>query len=204
MNRGQLVVAVKSYLNRPNLEDDDIGTMIASVEGEFNRELRKHPRNMRRTSYTIPENDEAGTPYTENTDILPLPTDIASLIAVWDAQNGQSKPYRQYPPSVPLPSYGYIERGDCLQIFPMPSRGTEFFLDYTAFIAPLEATADTNWVSDYFSDLYLYGVLKEAAVYLKNDARLAAWQNEFLRRLKGVKAQGWNQNMASSPKIRNG
>lgn len=201
MNRGEIVAAVKSYLNRPNLSETDVSTMIASVEGELNRELRKHPRSQRRTSYVIPTTDSAGNEYTENTDILPLPVDIASLISLWDYNNVR---LAQYPPSVPAPVRGFVERGDCLQVFPMPDRGTTFYMDYIAFLQPLSAEADTNWVSDYYSDLYIYGALKEAAVYLKNDLRLQAWQSEFLRRLQGVRAQGWNQNLAASPKSRYG
>ena len=197
MNRGQLVEAVKSYLNRPNLPEVDVATMIASVEGELNRELRDHPRNMRRTEYTIPTTNAAGDPYTEDTPILPLPMDMASLVSLFT----DTTRYEQYPPTV-TPSQGYVERGDCLQVYPTPSRGTTFYMDYVAFLAPLQAAADTNWVSDYFSDLYLYGVLKEAAVFLKDDQRLALWQQEFLRRLDGVRRQGWNQNIGATPRVR--
>lgn len=199
MNRGELVSAIKSYLNRPNLADADVATMIASVEGELNRELREHPRNARRTGYTIPINDVSGNPYTEDTPILPLPVDIATLVTLKD-ENGVR--YEGYPATME-PDCGYVERGDCLHVYPTPKRGTTFYLDYIAFLDPLQAAADTNWVSDYFSDLYLYGALKEAAVYLKNDQRLALWQQEFMRRLDGVQHQGWNQNIGSSPRVRN-
>ncbi len=58
-----------------------------------------------------------------------------------------------------------------------------------------------RWISAYYPDLYLYGALKEAAVYLKDDQRLALWQGEFLRRLDGVQAQGWNQNISTVPLV---
>ncbi len=197
MNRDDLATAVRRYLNRPNLPDTDITTMIGAVEGEFNRELRDHPRNARRTEYTIPTEDESGTPYEENTPILPLPVDLASLVSVFDSTGT----YTQFPP-LAVPARGYIERGDCLHIYPTPARGTIFSMDYVAFLRPLQAALDSNWISDYFSDLYLYGILKESAVYLKNDQRLNMWQQEFLRRLEGVRVQGWNQNIAASPRMR--
>lgn len=201
MNRGELVDAIKSYLNRPNLADSDVTTMIASVEGEMNRALRDHPRNMRRTNYTLPTEDDSGNPYTEDTPILALPIDIAKLVSLSTDEHR----YTAYPPEVEPADgvYGFIERGDCLHVYPTPARGTTFYLDYIAFIEPLVSTLDTNWISDYFADLYLYGALKEAAVFLKNDQRLALWQQEFLRRLEGVRLQGWNQNVGASPRLRN-
>jgi hypothetical protein len=192
VNRAELVTAIKSYLNRPNLPAADVTTMIASVEGELNRELREHPRNLRRTTYTQPA-DKA---------ILPLPTDIAQMIELRDSVGRLN----QYPPSNrPLAQAmgrAFVDYGDCVELFPTPGADTEYNLNYIAFLRPLQADLDFNWVSTYYSDLYLYGALKEAAVYLKDDARLAQWQGEFVRRLEGVKDQGWNQNIQGAPAIR--
>jgi hypothetical protein len=47
-------------------------------------------------------------------------------------------------------------------------------------------------------------VLKESSVFLKDDLRLQAWQAEFLRRAEGVVGEGWNQNIATVPRIRVG
>jgi hypothetical protein len=192
VNRAELVTAIKSYLNRPNLPADDVTTMIASVEGELNRELREHPRNLRRTTYTQPA-DKA---------ILPLPTDIAQMIEL----RGPGGRLSQYTPATrslaQANGNAFVEYGDCVELFPTPANDTEFSLNYVAFLRPLQADLDFNWVSTYYSDLYLYGALKEAAVYLKDDARLQQWQGEFMRRLEGVKDQGWNQNIQGAPKVR--
>ena len=201
MNRADLVIAIKSYLNRPKLSAADVNTMIASCEGELNRELRDHPRNARRAEWTIPTHDDQGIELTEPTPIIPLPVDLASLQQVFT----DTQVYRQYPASTPptqIPDGAFLERGDCIHVAPTPTRGTTVYLDYIAFLRPLEAEADTNWVSMYYSDLYLYGALKEAATYLKQDQRLSLWQGEFLRRLDGVRRQGWNQNVAASPRVR--
>ena len=198
MNRGQLADAIRSYLNRPNLPAADINIMIASVEGELNRELKDHPRNARRTEWTLPTHDDAGNELTDKTNIIPIPVDMAQMKTL----KTSSIIYKQYPPGVSDPEVGYVNRGDCLQVYPMPDRGTTFYLNYIAFLRPLQGDADTNWVSNYFADLYLYGTLKEAAVFLKNERNLSLWQKEFLRRLDGVRRQGWGQNIASSPRVR--
>ena len=137
MNRAELVVAIKSYLNRPKLSAADVGTMIASCEGELNRELRDHPRNARRAEWTIPTHDDQGTELTEPTPIIPLPVDLASLQQVIT----DTQVYRQYPASTPptqIPDGAFLERGDCIHVAPTPTRGTTVYMDYIAFLRPLE------------------------------------------------------------------
>jgi len=209
MNRAELSDALRAYLARPNMSDGDITTMIGIVEGELNRELRDHPRSKILAEWTIPTEDDQGEAYTEDTPILPLPVDLAGLQSVFDGY----RIYHQLPQSslqdpnacqqFSGTSGGYIERGNCLYLIPTPVRGTTMYIDYFAFLRPLAGGLDTNWVSTYFPDLYIYGMLKESAVYLKNDQRLAGWQAEFTRRLDGVQRQGWNQNIAAAPRMRN-
>jgi hypothetical protein len=195
MNRTELVAAARSYLNRPNLPAADIATMIGAVEGELNRLLREHPRNIRRTSFTLP----AG-----NDGLLTMPYDLAQIIELRDA-NGNLD---QFPPDAreqaAASGHAFIMRGMVAELFPAPTEDTTYTLDYVAFLRPLQGDFDSNWVSDYFSDLYLYGILKEAAVYLKDDVRLQTWQGEFMRRAEGVIAQGWGQDISSAPRIRLG
>lgn len=191
MNRGEIVALVKEYLNRPNLSTTSVSSMIAAVEGELNRALREHPRNRRRTTYTQPAGNA----------ILPLPADIAQLVTL----RAGNVTLQQFPDDARAQATAsqnaYIARGDCVELFPAPASDTEFALDYVAFLRPLQGDADFNWVSTYYADLYLYGALKEAAVYLKDDQRLQLWQAEFMRRLDGVQAQGWGQNIATAPRV---
>jgi hypothetical protein len=48
--------------------------------------------------------------------------------------------------------------------------GDAYSLIYYAGFAAFSADADTNWLLDNHPEVYLYGSLKYAAVYLKNDA----------------------------------
>jgi hypothetical protein len=165
LNRGEIFAAVRDYLNRPNLSDASLVSMMSSAEGEMRTILREHPSNIRRTSMIQPAGNA----------ILPMPFGRA-----------------------------YIMRGDCAELFPSPADDTEFFLDYYAQLATLAGNTSTNWVSTYHPDLYIYGMLKEAAVFLKDDARLAGWTQEFMRRIDGVSGQGWNRNISTAPRIRLG
>lgn len=195
MNRTELVTAVRSYLNRPDLPATDITTMIQSVEGELNRALREHPRNIRRTTFTLPA---------ANDGLLSMPYDMMQLINLRDGNGNLS----EFPPdardAATANGHAFIMRGMVAELFPAPIVDTQYTLDYYAALRPLAGDFDSNWVSNYFGDLYLYGVLKESAVYLKNDARLQLWQQEFLRRLDGVVGQGWGQNVSTIPRIRVG
>ena len=188
MNKAELTQAIKDYLNRPTMADSVVSLFIANVEGELNRALSEHPRNIKRTTYT----QAADTP------LLPFPADLIQLISLWTDRI----PWRQYPPDTRgRIDRGWIARGMCAELFPVPTVDTQFRLDYHAAIKPLVQTVDDNWVSLYFPDVYLYGCLKEAAVYLKDDARLAAWTNEFMTRVGALVGQGWNQNIATAPRL---
>jgi hypothetical protein len=190
MNKSELVAVVKTYLNRPNMPTADVSLLIGIIEGEFNKELREHPRNVKRGSLPMPD----------DTGILPLPDDVAGILRVFD----DGGLYEQYPVSITLDNdrRGYHNRGSVLEVFPRPEAGHTVRLDYHAYLDPLDGDGDTNWLSRFHGDIYLYGVLKEAAVYVKDDARLALWRREFDRRLAELKRQGWNQNIAASPRVR--
>ena len=190
MNKAELVKAVRLYANRPNLENEEVDLLIQTVEGELNKELREHPRNVKRASVPMPGTD----------GILPLPDDLASLIRVFD----DAGVYDQYPISAApgTDCRGYINRGMVLELFPHPGAGATVYADYHAYLNPLVGEDDVNWLSIYHSDVYLYGCLREIAVYVKDDARLQAWRGEFDRRVNALKLQGWNQNIAAAPRVR--
>ena len=196
MNKAELVKAVRLYANRPNLEDEEVDLLIQTVEGELNKELREHPRNVKRASIPMPGPD----------GILPLPDDLVGLIRVFD----NAGVYEQYPIIAATGTddcgvsidRGYISRGTVLELFPHPEAGATVYADYHAYLNPLVGGTDINWLSVYHSDVYLYGCLREIAVYVKDDERLKAWRGEFNRRLDALKQQGWNQNIAASPMVR--
>ena len=188
MNRTELMSGIRSYLNRPAMPDEDVGLLISVLEGELNRELREHPRNVKRASIAMPD----------TTGALPLPDDIAELIRVWDASG--TYPRQSVARGASCTVRGFLDRGTVLELIPHPAVSQTIYMDYHAFLNPLEGPEDRNWVSNYHADIYLYGCLKEAAVFLKDDPRLAGWQVEFTRRVDSLKLQGWNQNIGAAPR----
>lgn len=191
MTKTELITAIKDYLNRPNIPADTVASWLSIVSGELNRVLREHPRNLLRASFTQP----AGS------NLLPLPDDVLQVVrlvsggAVWT----------QFPATAveeaDAEGLAFIERGTCLELYPAPTEDTDFFLDYHSAIKNFTDDYSSNWVSLYFPDVYLYGGLREAAVWLKDDQRLALWSAEFMRRLDELSAQGWNQNIGATPRM---
>jgi len=197
MTRSGILAAVRTYLERPDMPDTDLLLLMSMVEGELNRALRDHPRSQRRATFT----QSAGN------DTLSLPTDLAQIVTL---RSGTNTVWSMFAPTQWASAqdqgrnggFVYTAHGDCLELFPTPAEDTQFRLDYMAFLHPLGDDVDTNWVSTYFPDLYVYGMLKESAVYLRDDARLVGWQAEFSRRLDGVLAQGWGSLLGAAPRVR--
>lgn len=192
MNRSKLAASIKLRLNRPNLEDAAISEFIETTEGELNRLLRDHPRNRWRALWPSLGVSEAVW------DRIPIPEDLSSLITL---RIDDGAPLEQYPVTI-TPAVGYHDLGVEYQVFPALGVGQRAKVDYVAFLPPLVASTDTNWVSAHFADIYLYGCLKEAAQWLKDDERFQTWQAEYARRVGELQLQGWNQNIAAAPRMK--
>lgn len=193
MNRGELFTAVADYLNRDNIPQTSMVTWTQSLEGELNQKLRTHPRMIQRATWTQPAGNA----------ILPLPNDSIQLVLL----NSESGSWKQFPLGARDAAKNYnnvfVAYGDCLELFPTPAEAIDFTLIYAAALKPLDSSAATNWVSVFYSDIYLYGLLKEAAVYLKDDDRLAEWNAIFLRRAEQLALQGWDQNWTAMGEVIN-
>jgi len=189
----ELFSAVKVYLDRPNLPQADFNALLPGVEGELQRALVEHPRNISRGSYTQLAGDA----------FLPLPVNLVALIGLYL----NSVPLAQFPADMreaAAEEGGFIQKGACLELFPAPTSDTIFRMDYHATLPVLDplTSASTNWVLTLYPDLYIYGCLREAAIYLRDDQRLGIWGAEFGRRITSLVQQGWGQGWATPPKIR--
>jgi hypothetical protein len=55
--------------------------------------------------------------------------------------------------------------------------GAKLQIDYFPTLEPLSDTNVSNWLLEDSPSTYLYGALKEAAIYIRDDARLQLWQS---------------------------
>lgn len=64
---------------------------------------------------------------------------------------------------------------------PTPDDAYPFEILYYELPPLLDDTVQTNWLTDYAPQLLLYGALLEATPFLKNDERIATWQQFYDR-----------------------
>ncbi len=193
MIRSELVTAVRDYLNRPNLSATTVGIWITMAEGILNRALREHSRNQVTATFT---------PAIDSTTI-PLPEDMLQLLEL----RYKDLVLTQYMPTerevaMEDPA-GFIIVGQAIQLSATVTEpDMEYTMDYVAALKPLVYDEDNNWVSRVFPDVYLYATLAEAAVWLKDDARIAAMTTLRDGRLDAVAAEGWGRTISAVPVVR--
>lgn len=76
----------------------------------------------------------------------------------------------------------------------------DLLLTYYARIPDFQAT-DESWLADEYLDLYTYAVLRHTASYLRDDERVALWQNEYIETLQSVMTEDANRRFAGSPMV---
>ena len=87
------------------------------------------------------------------------------------------------------PQY-YADYGYIAWIFaPTPDLAYPFEIAYLALPDPISAFNQTNFITDYCPDLFLYACLLESVPFLKNDERIATWQMYYDRGLASLNMQ---------------
>ena len=74
-------------------------------------------------------------------------------------------------------------------VAPTPDVGYAFQTLYYARLVPLSSQNQTNWLTQNAPNAMLYGVLKQTAPFLKDDARLAVWSGLFDAALLALKTE---------------
>jgi len=119
-----------------------------------------------------------------------LPTGVKELVSIWINSTTYSGVLDIVTPerlayyrngeyqSVGIPAY-LANVGDTLYFVPAPDATYSATIIYDAELTPLVSGSDTNWVMTYYPDIYLFGCLAAAEAYLKNDERIAYWNEQF-------------------------
>lgn len=84
----------------------------------------------------------------------------------------------------------YAVAGSEFLFSPVPDGTYTARLRYRTRIEPLSASNPTNWVLENHPDLYLYGALMHSAPYLKDDARVVVWAQQFTAGIDDVNGEG--------------
>lgn len=83
------------------------------------------------------------------------------------------------------PAYIYTIRGNLdagrkISFGPALGVGSQFYLDYTARLAPLNANNTTNWLLQNFPNVYMTATMIEAMDFERNYQGAAHWTNKFV------------------------
>lgn len=88
----------------------------------------------------------------------------------WAAEEGRTGRLTGYPRFATVATDGTE-----LLLSPVPDQAYTAKIVYAIKLPVLSATNASNWILDGHPDLYLYGALKHAAPFLKEDPRVATW-----------------------------
>lgn len=175
----ELQTSVASWLHRTDLTAMVLD-FITLAESRLNRVL--HLRVME---------TEATLVTTAGSRFAPLPALYNEPRGLWRDTGGDRVPLTQKMPedlsvtgTAGLPVNWAVDGVNAAFECPLADAGV-YVLRYLQNFA-LSGTAPTNWLLTAYPDIYLYGALLEAAPYIKDDARLAVWQDRFDRAFSEV------------------
>ena len=180
MTYAELKTAIANYLNRSDLTSD-IDTFIDNVEAELNRRLRTKDMIKRATA-------------TADSQYLTVPTDWIEAINVEITSNDFSPLFQQSIESLDVyrksnnnsvgqPVY-FAMVDDSIELAPTPDGEYTLQLTYYAKISALSDSNTSNFVSVSHPDVYLYGALKHASIFLMEDERIPMFTQQFEKALE--------------------
>ena len=170
-NYTELQDAIGEFLNRDDLATT-IPTFISLAEADLNRRIR-HWRMEKRANAVLDSQYSA------------IPADFLEVIRFYITSNNTQplelisqaelldRKYRNLATSG-RPAYYAITAGE-IEVYPVPDGDYDAELYYHARTPSLSAANPTNWLLEYFPDVYLYSALVHTAPYLQEDNRVTVW-----------------------------
>jgi len=183
MTYAELKTAIAGYLNRSDLTST-IDTFIDNVEAELNRKLRTKDMIVRATAVadaqylSVPDDwlEAINVEITSN-DFSPLFQQSIESLDVYRKANNNSTGQPVY--------YAMVDGS--MELAPTPDVPYTLQLTYYGKINALSDTNTTNFVSVSNPDVYLYGALKHASIYLMEDDRIAMFTQQFEKALEEMR-----------------
>lgn len=181
-NYGNLQIEIADHLNRQDLETE-IPTFIRLAEAKFERKCRTLQMVRRMYANTVVSPTTGAM-----SEYLPLPGDYLELKRARITNADLPQDPLEYAPmgtideeqrlniqgNVPT---AYAIVGLALRLGPVPDKQYQVEITYYAKLPKLTTRDTRNWLLADHPDYYLYASLLAAAPYLKNDERIAVWQD---------------------------
>lgn len=171
--------SIADFLNRDDLTAV-ILTFISLAEADINRSIRHWRMEKRTTAQLDTRYSAIPADFLEVIRFEILSGDMRPIELISQGQM-QDRRYRNLN-TAGKPAYYAITAGE-IEVYPTPDSTYDVELYYYARTPELSATNTTNWLLEYYPDVYLYGSLVHSAPYLQEDNRLQTWaalqQNAF-------------------------
>lgn len=185
MTYEELKTSIANYLNRSDLTSY-LDTFIDTTEAELNRKLRTKDMIKRATA-------------TADAQYLTLPNDWLEVINVEITSNDFTPLFQQSIESLDVyrnandnvtgqPRYFAIVDGT-LELVPTPDVAYTLQLTYYGTVDALSDSNTSNFVSTNHPDVYLYGCLKQASIFLMEDERVPMFTAQFENALEEMRMQ---------------
>jgi hypothetical protein len=188
----ELKASIATWINRTDLTTV-IPDFVTLAEARINRTLL--PRSAE---------EETTLTMTPGSRFVTLPTGFNTAVALWlRANTPREKLTQTLPAELPVresesgyPEYWAIDNGE-IAFDRLAESAYPFDFRYTKTFA-LSDTNTTNYVLTNAPDLYLWGSLIEAAMYLKDAQAAQLFEGRYQAALKDV-SDSENDNRASAP-----
>tara|TARA_A100001391_G_scaffold54155_3_gene33025 strand:+ start:310 stop:960 length:651 start_codon:yes stop_codon:yes gene_type:complete len=192
MTYSELKTNIASFLNRSDLTDQ-LDLFIDQAEAEINRRVRT--KDMVKRANAVLEQQ-----------YLTLPSDWQEAINVEITSNDFSPVFQQSIESLDVyrksvdnssgqPIYFAIV-DDTLEFAPTPDQNYDIQLTYYAKPTPLSDSNTSNFISNDHPDVYLYGALKHASIFLMEDDRVNLFNDLFEKALEEIRMEDYRSQYA--------
>ena len=182
--RGQLAADVIAWSSRDDVGTGDVfNSLLRMTEAQIKRRVRTREQEVTTTLMADRRGTELPTGFLRQRSLTLagsqdrtmdyLPPARLRESAFWDNTGSFSEPTPQ----------AYSIEGLTLLLAPAPTEEApvELFFTYVAAFAPLTASADTNWLLQEAYDVYLWGLLAAAAIYLEDEELEVKYDTRFER-----------------------
>jgi hypothetical protein len=198
----ELLTAVANWAVRSDLTDR-IPEFIALCEAKLNRELMCRQMEQRANASVDTATDEP--------EYVTLPSDLQVIRRI--SISGESgQPILQYLSPVQFNDMRYSLIGDTTgrpryftvigqeaELLPVPDQDYELEIIYRKNIPALTSSNTTNWLLTLAPDVYLYGTLREAGIYMQEDERVPLWAQGYTNAVEGLNRLGLSASFNSGP-----
>ena len=187
-----LKTSIASWLHRADLTSQ-IPDFIDLCETKFNRVMRLSTMETRSSITVDSQYEDVPSGFLELRSIQ-ITGDSGGMLSYLTPQQANDN----YRGDTGIPRF-YSIVGSTFAFYPPPSGTYTAELVYYAAIAALSDAAPTNWMLTNHPDVYLYGSLKEAEAFIKNDPRIQTWKAQYEEAIAQVMAADQRSRWSGSP-----